>query len=391
MDIGNFARRIEAGNIGGSARSLRVMNPLAEICGHICPAERLCQKECGRNEFSDGSVDIARLHAWVCREAGADGWDTLFPLQNGKKVAVVGAGPAGLTCAYFMARMGYRVDVFDKSGQSGGMMTQAIPSFRLPADVVERELEGMTVPGISFHYGKALGKEVTVQGLTDDYDAAFLAPGLWSGRRLDLPGMDKARVSDALKFLMAYRKNGKADVGDRVLIIGGGSVASDAAVAAHRCGAGKVTLVCLEGEDEMPCLESELVEMRKAGIEILNGWGPGEIVSESSMTFTACTRVFDEQGRFRPTLDASRTMDVEFDEIFMAVGQVMEPALAGYLREELGVDGPLDVDEETLGVRDRTGLYAGGDIIRGAGTVVQAAADGRRAARAMDTAIRGSR
>jgi len=391
MDISNFARRIEAGNIGGSARSLRVMNPLAEICGHICPSERLCQKECNRHEFSQRSVDIARLHAWVCREAGSDGWDPLFPTQNGHRVAVVGAGPAGLTCAYFMARMGYRVDVFDKAGQPGGMLTHAIPAFRLPADVVERELKGMTVPGISFHFGTTLGKDITVQGLTDDYAAAFLAPGLWHGRRLDLPGIKKARVTDALKFLVAYRKKGKASVGDRVLIIGGGSVASDAAVAAHHCGAGKVTLVCLEAADEMPCLESEAVEMRRSDVEIVNGWGPGEILSETKMRFVACTNVFDDAGRFRPTLDESNAMEMEFDEILMAVGQVMEPGLAKILKKEFNANGRLDVDEETLRIRDRTGLYAGGDIIRGAGTVVQAAADGRRAARAMDTAIRGNR
>jgi len=388
MDISNFARRIEAGNVGGAARSLRAMNPLSEVCGHICPSERLCQEACNRQEFSERSVDIAKLHAWVCREAGRDGWDPVLPTRNGHRAAVVGAGPAGLTCAYFLARMGYRVDVFEKAGQPGGMLAHAIPTFRLPADAVERDLKGLAVPGISFHFNKSLGKDVTVQGLTDDYDAAFLAPGLWQGRLLDLPGKKQARVTDALKFLVAYRKNGKARVKDRVLIIGGGSVASDAAVAAHRCGAGKVTLVCLEAAHEMPCLESEAAEMRRVGVEIVNGWGPAEVLSASAMRFVACTRVFDDAGRFRPVVDQARSMERAFDEILLAVGQVMEPELARLLREEFGADGRLDVDAETLSIRGRPGLYAGGDIVRGAGTVVQAVADGRRAARSMDAAVR---
>ena len=154
--------------------------------------------------------------------------------------------------------MGYRVDVYEKAEGQGGMLTQAIPAFRLPSEVVERELKGMTVRGSPLNYGTALGKEVTVQGLTNEYDAAFLAPGLWSGRRLELPGMDKARASDALRFLVAYRKNGKVDRGGpgadhrrRQRGVGRRRGRPD------RCGAGKVTLVCLEAEDEMPCLESE--------------------------------------------------------------------------------------------------------------------------------------
>jgi NADPH-dependent glutamate synthase beta subunit-like oxidoreductase len=389
IDVLNYMRRIEAGNLAGAARSIREANPLAEICGYVCPAETLCEKECSRLDFSDKSVHIAKLHAWVCEVAGRDGWDNVVPRPNGYRVAVVGAGPGGLSCAHFLGRLGYRVDVYEKAEGLGGMVGRAVPPFRLPAEVVERELKGLALPGISYKLGMSLGKDVTVKGLMNAYKAAFLAPGLWAGRRLDLPGMESAMVTDALEFLVASRNNGGTPVKDRVLVIGGGSVAADVAITAQNRGAKKVSIVCLERADEMPCLQSEVREMKLKGIELHNGWGPKEVASGAKMHFTECTSVLDDKGRFSPSLDESKQMELEFDQIILAVGQAVESDLAGYLKEEFRTDGYLEVEAETLQVKGRPGLYAGGDIIRGAGTIVAAVADGRRAARAMDRAIRG--
>ncbi len=391
IDVLNFVRRIEAGNVVGAARSMREMNPLAEICGHVCPAERLCQKECNRLDFSDRTVKIADLQAWACREAGKEGWDHSAPPSIGRRVAVVGAGPAGLACAYYLGRLGYGVDVYDKAKGPGGMLTHAIPSFRLPAEVVERELSGISKSGLSFKYGQKLGKDFTVKGLMEEYNSVFLAPGLWAGRSLNIKGMKKSSVTDALDFLMKNRspKKGKKSVGQRVLVIGGGSVAADAAITAQSLGAKTVTMVCLEGPKEMPCLQDEVVEMKKKGINILNSWGPQAVISEARIAFIKCTRVFDDQGCFSPAFDDSKSKELDFDQIIMAVGQTLEPALAKYFKKELKVEGLLEVEEETLQVKGAPGLYAGGDIIRGAGTVVEAAADGRRAAQAIDFALRG--
>jgi NADPH-dependent glutamate synthase beta subunit-like oxidoreductase len=389
IDVLNYMRRIEAGNYIGAARSIREANPLAEICGYVCPAETLCEKECSRLEFADKPVNIAKMHAWVCETAGLDGWDSFVPNRNGYRVAVVGAGPAGLSCAYFLGRLGYQVDVYDKADVPGGMVGLAVPEFRLPKEVVERELKGLALPGISYKFNMALGKDVAVKGLADGYKAAFLAPGLWGGRRLDLPGLDGATVTDAMGFLVASRTNGGVPVKDRVLVIGGGSVASDVAIMARNQGAKQVTIACLEGEGEMPCLASEVDEMKHKGIEFHNGWGAREALSGSRMRFVECTRVYDDEGRFSPAFDDSKSMELDFDQIIMAVGQDVESDLAAYLKEEFQTEGLLDVDAETLQVKGRTGLYAGGDIIRGAGTIVEAVADGRRAAGAMDRAIRG--
>jgi NADPH-dependent glutamate synthase beta subunit-like oxidoreductase len=166
-------------------------------------------------------------------------------------------------------------------------------------------------------------------------------------------------------------------------------VASDVAIMAQNQGAKSVSIVCLEKADEMPCLPSEVDEMKHKGIEFHNGWGPKEIVSGSKMRFVECTSVLDGQGRFAPSFDESKSMELDFDQVILAVGQAVESDLAAYLKEEFQTDGLLDVEGETLQVKGRAGVYAGGDIIRGAGTIVEAVADGRRAARAMDRSIRG--
>lgn len=385
LDASQFARRIESGNFAGAAKVLRELNPLSEVCGYICPAERLCEKCCNRLDFGGRPVRIRELHAWVCGHVSRfDGWDRTVPAPNGRKVAIVGAGPAGLTCGHYLARLGYQVDILEKGEKAGGMLTHAVPEFRLPGPVVQREIDGLSVPGMRYAYGKALGRDFSVGELEAAYDAVFLAVGLWSGRRLEIPGLEGAKAMDALRFLQSCRGRGIGKIGPNVVVIGGGSVASDAAVSAVRSGAKRVILVCLEGPEEMPCLRSERAEMKKLGIEIENGWGPKCAASPSRISFVRCTRVFDDHGAFRPTFEESTTMELDFDQVIMAVGQQAEPDLAAYLREEFGSEHGLKIDTKTMQVIGRSKVFAGGDIVRGAGTVVEAVADGRRAALAID-------
>jgi len=384
IDTCYFARRIEAGNFAGAARVLRDVNPLSEICGEICPSERFCEKSCNRLDFDERPVRIRELHGWVCRQApGPEGWERFVPARNGKKVAVVGAGPAGLSCAHYLARLGYGSVVLDKADRPGGMVSLAVPSFRLSEEVVNRELEGLVLPGMDFRYGMALGKDFSVEELEKEYAAVFLAPGLWSGRSLEIPGMEKTHTTDALSLLTSFRKSGKAKVGKQVLVIGGGSVACDAAMTALQCKADQVALVCLEQEAEMPALAREVEDLKKEGVRILCGWGPGAVEQDARMSFMRCTSVYDDQGRFSPVLDEAETMEQEFDQVVLAVGQRMEPGLARTLKKELNAGDRIEVDEETMQVVDRPGVYAGGDIVRGAGTVVEAVADGRKAARSI--------
>ena len=391
IDLVGFMRRVESGNFAAAARSMREMNPLAELCGTICPSEQLCEKNCYRSSYADGPVRIRELHGWACAEAtGSEGWDRREPTPNGHRVAVVGAGPAGLSCAHYLARLGYQVRVIEKSDRPGGMLARAVPAFRLPSETLERELEGIAVPGIDFQFGQEFGKDVTLGELERDYDALFLAPGLWSGRRLEIPGQDKTELTDALSFLTASREAGKAEVGKKVLVIGGGSVACDAAMTAKRAGADQVRVVCLEREEEMPALQSEIQQLKREGIRIENAWGPQELSSESTLCFVRCSSVFDAEGKFAPRFDTAEAAEWEFDQLILAVGQAAEPPLAEYLGSELGYEGSLPVDQETMRVQSRKAVFAGGDIVRGAGSVVQAAADGRRAAVAIHAQISGS-
>jgi len=381
IDLVGFHRRVESGNFAGAVRSMREMNPLAEICGHVCPAEMFCERKCNRLDYADRPVRISDLHAWVCGHVpAAEGWERSAAPLKGRRVAVVGAGPAGLTCAYFLTRLGYRVHILEKAEKPGGMLALALPSFRMSDEVLTREIDGLIRPEMRFEFGRTLGEHFTVSDLEDDYDAVFLAPGLWGGRELAVPGAERAETTDALRLLCSYRREGRVEVGKRVLIVGGGSVATDAALAAKGSGAESVSLVCLEGEDEMPALASEVAELRRLDIEILHGWGPKAVLSEKKVSFTRCTSVFDDQKRFQPTYDESESTEVEFDNLVWAVGQLVEPSLAAYLKKEFGCDGLISVDGDTMQVSGRPGVFAGGDIARGSGTVVEAVADGRKAA-----------
>jgi NADPH-dependent glutamate synthase beta subunit-like oxidoreductase len=264
------------------------------------------------------------------------------------------------------------------------MMSHAIPGFRLPDDVVRRELEGITLPNMIFKFGKSLGKDLWIDDLRSAYDAVFLAPGLWKGRELDIRGLNGESCMNGLGFLMDFHDGGKIEIKENVLIIGGGSVAADTALAVKESGSRRVILVCLEERQEMPCLPSEVTALEARGIEIKNGWSPKEVEAPGKLLFIACSSVYDRQGSFRPTFDESMRMTQEFDQIITAVGQTTDPALADYLKEVFGQTGPIVVDEATMEVPSHAGVFAGGDIVRGAGTIVQAVADGRRAAAAMD-------
>ena len=384
IDLVGFHRRVESGNFAGAARSMREMNPLAEICGHVCPSERFCQKDCNRLDYTDQPVRIADLHGWVCGHVPlAEGWERSAAPLKGRRVAVVGSGPAGLTCAYFLSRLGYRVDVLEKADKPGGMLALALPLYRISEDILAREIEGLSLSGMHFEFGKTLGEHFTVPDLEEEYDAVFLAPGLWAGRRLEIPGAERAKTIDALQLLCACRREGRGGVGKNVLVIGGGSVAADAALAAKGSGAERISLVCLEREGQMRALPSEVDELRGRGVGIVHGWGPKAVLSETRISFVGCTSVFDDQNRFVPTYDESASMEMEFDSLVWAVGQEMEPALAAYMRKEFGWEGLVPVDAQTMEVIGRPGLFAGGDVVRGAGTVVEAVADGRKAATAI--------
>jgi NADPH-dependent glutamate synthase beta subunit-like oxidoreductase len=384
IDIPGFLRRIEAGNLTGAAAVVREANPLSEVCGEVCPSERLCEAVCTRNSYEGEPVRIRELHGWVCREVpDARGWGEVAP-RSGRRVAVVGAGPAGLTAAHFLARAGHEVEVYDAADRPGGILNQAIPAFRLDDDTVEREIGAMTSAGITWRLGTTVGGDVALEQLEADFDAVFVAPGLGSPRTIDLPGSPGPATTEALEFLRGARAGEVSTQGERVVVIGGGSVASDAAMTAAATGAATVELVCLEAEHEMPALASELVELRAAGVALHPGWGPAEVV-EGGVRFVRCRSVFDDAGRFAPQLDPGDELVRHADRVILAVGQRPGEGLAAELATAARLDPDDPVDSRRLGSRP---VHLGGDLGRAGGTVVEAVADGRRAAAAIDAALR---
>ena len=384
IDIPGFLRRIEAGNLAGAAAVVREANPLSEVCGEVCPSERLCEAVCTRNSYEGAPVRIRELHGWVCREVpDPQGWGAVAP-RSGRRVAVVGAGPAGLTAAHFLARAGHEVEVFDSAERPGGILNQAIPAFRLDDDTVEREIGAMSSSGITWRLGTTVGGDVGLDQMEADFDAVFVAPGLGSPRTIDLPGSGGPATTEALEFLRGARAGEVSTEGERVVVIGGGSVASDAAMTAARAGATSVEVVCLEAEHEMPALASELVELRAAGVALHPGWGPAEVV-EGGVRFVRCRSVFDGGGRFAPQLDPGEELVRHADRVILAVGQRPGEGLAAELAEAARIDPGDVVSTRQLGSR---AVHLGGDLSRTGGTVVEAVADGRRAAAAIDAALR---
>jgi NADPH-dependent glutamate synthase beta subunit-like oxidoreductase len=390
IDVPGFLRRIEAGNLVGAAQVIRDTNPLSEVCGIVCPSERLCEAVCTRGRGTDGAapVRIRELHGWVCAEAAQVGSATadLAP-PTGHRVAVVGAGPAGMTCAHYLARLGHDVDLFDAADRAGGVLRHSIPAFRLAEDVVDRELAAVLPPTVRFHGGRRLGDDLDLDELESGWDAVFLAVGRGRGRRLELPGIQQARVHDALGLLEAVRAGKPVHLDGRVLVVGGGSVAADAALTAARAGAA-VRLVCLEARDEMPALASEVRELEAHGVLIEHGWGPLAVTSPTTLELRRCTRALDGSGRFDPVFDDDVTTTRELDHLVLAVGQRLDPALGAQLAGPRDGRGLLDVDPATLAVAGRAHTWAGGDAVRSTGTVVEAVADGRRAAGAIDARLR---
>ncbi len=264
------------------------------------------------------------------------------------------------------------------------MLTYGIPEFRLPRKIIAEELEGIILPGININYGKELGRNLFIDDLSKDYDAVFTAPGLWAGKKIPINGIDDEKVRDALSMIVKFNETGKADFKDNVLIIGGGSVAADAAQTAVQAGAKNVKLVCLECEEEMPALKDEIDDLIKAGVEVCNSWSPRQ-VADGKLEVIGCTSVFDDDGRFSPEFDESIRKTFDFDTIVTAVGQTMESGLEKHLTDTFGNSRPA-ADKNTCLIKGN--IFAGGDLIRGAGTVVEAVADGRLAAMNIDSALR---
>ena len=394
VDVPNYVAAIAEGNYLKSVDIIREKNPFPAVCGRICIHP--CESKCRRGELDD-PVSIRALKRYASDRAREIAPYAPRPFRQTKKerVAIVGAGPAGLTAAFFLSKMGYGTTVFEAQEVPGGMLRLAVPEFRLPRHIIDQDVAYIESCGVKIRYNSPIDSRHTVQDLLNEgYDAVFIAAGAQASRAANVPGEQEGLkgLLYGLEFLVDVKKENIREVGNRVLVIGGGNVAVDVARTVRRLGAKDVRMVCLEKRHEMPAWEKEVLEGLEEGVHIANGWGPQEIISDNgkvtSVRFMECTSVFDMEGRFRPTYKQEVTRTWECDTVIISIGQAPDLSfLARDTQLERAVWGTLQVDDNRL-VTNMPGIFAGGDFVTGPTFVIRAIGSGRRAAVAIDKFLR---
>lgn len=362
---------------------IRERMPFASACGRICV--RPCEDACKRGQLDEPTA-ICYTKRFLGDREIADGERVNPPQKEPReeKVAVVGAGPSGLSAAYYLALEGYQVTVFEKLSVAGGMLSVGIPDYRLPRDTIESEIRNVADLGVSIRTGVTFGKDVTFAGLEQEgYRAFYLSTGLHVNRGLNVEGEDLEGVIGGVEFLRKYTLKEEVQIGKKAVVIGGGNVAMDVARSALRLGAESVELVCLEKRDEMPAWEREVEEGLEEGLVFHNSWGPKQFIGAdgkvSGVQFKRCTSVFDAEGRFNPAYDEEDLMELSCDTVLVAIGQTSDGPFLQETGLELAPGGRIKTDPDTLAT-SREGVFAGGDAALGPATFVQAVAHGRRAA-----------
>jgi glutamate synthase (NADPH/NADH) small chain len=402
IDIRGFIRKIRFSNPWGGIRVLREANVLSGVCGRVCPTEALCEEQC-RSQVLTEPINIGALQRYLIdleRECGPR--KSSPAAQREKRVAIVGSGPAGLAAANELALIGYQVTVFEASSQLGGAMISAIPSFKLPNDIVEHEIELIKQLGVQFETDSPLGDHLAIDDLFQQgYEAVFLAVGLQKPFALGIEGEDLEGVYTALDVLAeatGLRPSKPVKMGNRVVVIGGGSVAMTAACSAMRMGADRTTVVCLEAPGEMPAFAEDVQLAWEEGVEFITRARPLRFLDDDQGHVAGVEGVRIEwkvPGSFVPenavNVEGSG-FTIPCDTVIVAIGQGPdENAIEQFHGLKTNPRGYLLVDEETL-MTSRPGVFAGGDILHNplSRTVVQAVAYGKRAAHSIHRYLSGT-
>lgn len=364
-------------------------NPFPAVCGRIC--NRRCEDACTRGTI-DQAVAIDEVKRFIAQQdLNAETRfvpEKVIPKVDGEfeeKIAIIGGGPAGLSCAYYLAEKGYRPTVFEKEKQPGGMLMHGIPEFRLEKDVIEAEINVLRALGVEFHCGVEVGRDVTIPELREQgYKGFYVAIGLQSGGKLGVPGEDAEGVKAGIELMREVNLEGKKSLSGRVVVIGGGNIGADVARTALRCGAEKVSLYCLEDYDSMPMGVEDRTECEEDGIEIHAGWGQTEILTEngrcSGIRFRKCLSVRNAEGRFAPTFDDNTTEEVPCDMVLYCIGQKVDwKGLLTGTAVELNPNGTAKADPVTYQTAEPD-LFVGGDVYTGQKFAIDAIAAGKQGA-----------
>lgn len=359
-------------------------NPFPAICGRIC--SRKCESACTRGDI-DSPLAIDEIKKFIA-EQDLKAEHRFVPKKRhnyGKKIAIVGGGPAGLSCAYYLAIDGYKVTVFEKQKALGGMLTLGIPSFRLEKEVVNAEIEILREMGVEFKTNVEVGKDITLDQLRKEgYEAFYIAIGAQAGRKLGIPGEDAEGVIPGVKFVRDVNLGEEVKLSGNVVVIGGGNVAIDVARNATRVGADTVNMFCLENREQMPALEEEIEEALEENIVINNSWGPTRIIEENGkvkgVEFRKCLSVFDENGRFNPKFDDKDVKVVDADYVLISVGQSIDWGnILDGSKVELNPNNTVKADGFTYQTNEPD-IFVGGDSYSGPKFAIDAIAAGKQGA-----------
>ena len=384
LPVQGYIKMASEGRYKEALKLIKDFNPFPAVCGSIC--NRRCEQECTRG-LIDAPLAIDEIKKFIAeRELNEE--DRYIPLcenvEGGfytNKMAIIGAGPAGMSAAYYLRMKGYPVTIFEKEEQPGGMLRYGIPSFRLDKAIIDAEIDVLKQMGIHFNCGVEIGKDITIDDLRKQgYEAIYIAIGAQGGKKLDVPGINEDYVMTGIDFLREVNHHEKEDyLHGHVIVVGGGNVAMDVARAALRSGADQVDLFCLESEKEMPASDDEIEEARLEGIIMHCGWGPKEI-KEHHITFKQCMSLRDENGSFNPDYNESHTETYDCDYVLLSVGQDIIP-IEG-LEIETRPNGTIKADNTTLqtSIED---IFTGGDVYTGPRFAIDAIAQGKEAAESM--------
>ena len=388
--VQGYIKMAAQGRYADALALIKKENPFPAVCGRIC--NKRCEDACTRGTV-DRAVAIDDIKKFIAQK-DLDAETRYVPKkivpsvrgQFDEKIAIIGAGPSGLSCAYYLAEKGYvNVTVFEKNEEAGGMLRYGIPNYKLEKDVISAEIDIIKELGVEIKCGVEVGKDITLDELRKQgYKAFYIAVGAQGGRKAGIEGEDAEGVYTAVEFLHKCAATEKFDLGKDVVVVGGGNVAIDAARVARRCGGENVQMFCLEARNEMPAADYEIEEAEEDGVKINCSWGPKEIIKKKdkvkAIVFKKCVQVKNEQGRFAPVYDEDNTITVECDNVILSIGQsIVWGNLLDGAATIINRNGTLQADEKTLQTAQED-IFVGGDAYTGPRFAIDAIATGKEAA-----------